>query len=64
MKILVGEFFVTIVAVVNSIKNCLIQRFSRVVCASAIYSASMLDNATVGCFFELQVVAPPEGSET
>ena len=38
--------------------------FSLIVLASTIYLASMLESATVGCFFEFQVVAPPESSET
>ena len=43
----------------SSVSNSQIQRHSWVVLLSTMYSASIVDNATVGCFFEYQEMAPP-----
>jgi hypothetical protein len=53
-EVVSGIFFFVVIA------RQTVQIFSRAVLDRAIYSASMLDNATVDCFFELQVVAPPD----
>jgi len=42
----------------SSVSNSWIQRHSRVVLLSAMYLASIVDNTTVGCFFEYQEMAP------
>jgi hypothetical protein len=55
----VGDF----AACPSSANNDQIHLFSWVALARAIYSTSMLERATVGCFFELQVMAPPESVE-
>ena len=48
----------------SSVNSCRIHTFSWVAFDKAMYSASILDNATVGCFLELHVVAPPESIDT
>jgi hypothetical protein len=45
----------------SSVRSSCIQRHSQVALLTAIYSASMVDSATVGCFFEYQdMAANPE----
>ena len=39
--------------------NIRIHRASLAACVAAIYSASVVDNAMIDCFFELQETAPP-----
>jgi len=41
------------------VSNSWIQRHSQVILLSAMYSASIVDSATVGYFFEYQEIAPP-----
>ena len=45
-------------------RKSLNQMASLVVWVLAIYSASVLERATVGCFFELQLMAPPPKVKT
>ena len=42
----------------SSVSNSQIQRHLWVVLLSTMYSASIVDSATVGCFFEYQEIAP------
>src|SRR5208337_1144349 len=44
----------------SSVRRCLIQIASFVACVRAMYSASVLESATVCCFLLLQVTEPPE----
>src|SRR5882724_500362 len=44
---------------VISRRNALSQRASFVAWAAAMYSASVVESATRGCFLELQLTAPP-----
>ena len=40
--------------ILSLVSNSWIQRHLRVILLSAMYSASIVDNVTVGCFFEYQ----------
>ena len=42
----------------NSVRNLWIHRISFEACVSATYSASVLDNVTIGCFLQLQETIP------
>ena len=53
--LIVGIFGVALISD-NSILN---QTTSCVAAPSATYSASVIDNATPGCFFQSQLIAPP-----
>lgn len=48
----------------NSFINVHIQSACCIVRLSAMYSASMLDKATVGCFFDVQDIGPPMAKKT
>ena len=45
--------------IVSSPTNIWSHMASFVACVAAIYCASIIDNVIIGCFFELQVMAPP-----
>src|SRR5258707_15149867 len=55
MWIVVGS----VVFCLRSLSNHLSHTASFAACPPAMYSASVLDNATALCFLELQLVAPP-----
>ena len=44
---------------VISARNVHSQSASFAACVAAMYSASVMDNAMIGCFLELQDTAPP-----
>ena len=44
--------------VISAIK-VLIQRASFAACVAVMYSASVVESATIGCFFKLQETTPP-----